>query len=117
MIHITGRIHWYMTLTQILNRKTWLSDASFAAQRPSIEDLLRRLYRKVLEVQMIAVCATASTWNRAAKNVVDWQGFEALERSVEELDEEIRGVLDREVVDGVERRVVMWDRDLDMEVM
>ena len=114
ILHITGRILWYTHLTRLLQAPGWADEAQFRAAHAQTRDSIAKLYRKVLELEMVCVCAAASAWNLAAKNVVDWQGLGALTGAIDELDEELRGVVDRCAV-GVLRAALLADfHDLDV---
>lgn len=87
--HVLGRIDFYMTLVSLLVPGSWRDDAKFRAQQDAVRDQISRQYRRILEFEMNTVCAAASAWNPAAKNVVDWHGLAGMIGTIQEADEEI----------------------------
>ncbi|KAJ4144456.1 hypothetical protein LMH87_003338 [Akanthomyces muscarius] len=87
--HVLGRIDFYMTLVSLLVPGSWRDDAKFRSQQDAVRDQISRQYRKILEFEMNTVCAAASAWNPAAKNVVDWNGLAGMIKTIQEADEEI----------------------------
>ncbi|TQV94094.1 hypothetical protein V2A60_002839 [Cordyceps javanica] len=87
--HVLGRIDFYMTLASLLLPGSWRDDAKFRSQQDAMRDQISRQYRKILEFEMNCVCAAASAWNPAAKNVVDWNGLAGMIKRIEEADEEL----------------------------
>ncbi|KAJ4160277.1 hypothetical protein NW754_003403 [Fusarium falciforme] len=60
-----------------------------------VRQTLLDLYRRILEYEMNIVCAAASAWNMAARNVVDWQGWRTMDDAVREKDVEVMGEMER----------------------
>ncbi|ODA80881.1 hypothetical protein RJ55_03841 [Drechmeria coniospora] len=109
ILHIAGRIPWYMCLAQLL-----LVPAPPDYQE-STRAILVRLYRKVLELEMNCVCATAGAWNSAAKNVVGWTSLGTLVAEIVELDRRVRALVEKEGEVGVREMLLAMDVDLDLE--
>lgn len=63
---------------------------------------------------MNCVCATASAWNAAAKNVVRWATMDQLVRSVVELDEQLVGVVRAHCTARVQDSLLVHYRDCDV---
>ncbi|KAM6480724.1 hypothetical protein HDV62DRAFT_102733 [Trichoderma sp. SZMC 28011] len=114
-LHVLGRIPWYMHLSELIMASAWKSDADFLEQRDRTRERLLKLYRKVLEFEMNCVCAAASSWNNAAKNVVGWHKLGAMVREIEELDVEIGNLIvtyiDRRVAETIRR----YNEDLKLD--
>ncbi|KAG6163608.1 hypothetical protein E4U27_002427 [Claviceps purpurea] len=88
LAYVVGRIPWYMHVAQLLDARCWKDDERFRKTLQNTRDTLIKLYRKVLEFEMNCVCATASAWNAAARNVVGWNTIDQLMDSIKELDEQ-----------------------------
>lgn len=122
MIHIIGRIPWYMHLTHLLQCPSWIDAEDFEARqhefryrRDRAKDVILRVYRRVLEFEMNCVCATASAWNSVARHTVRWQSLGKLVDSILELDEQLHELVEDYVVEGP-RRQQMLARDVDLDV-
>lgn len=122
MLHVVGRIPWYMHLTHLLQCPSWVDaddfearHKEFAYRRDKAKDAVLRLYKRVLEFEMNCVCATASAWNQVAKHAVRWQTIGQLIDDICEADEKARGLIDELVVEG-SRRQKMLSRDVDLDV-
>ncbi|KAJ6786409.1 hypothetical protein PWT90_03379 [Aphanocladium album] len=87
--HVLGRIDFYMALSTILLPGSWRNDTAFRSQQEAVRHQISQQYRKILEFEMNCVCAAASAWNPAAKNVVDWNGLAGMVKAIEDADEEI----------------------------
>lgn len=48
---------------------------------------------------MNIVCAAASAWNMAARNVVDWHGWKAMADAVREKDDELMSYVEKNGTD------------------
>ncbi|EHK44646.1 hypothetical protein TRIATDRAFT_6711, partial [Trichoderma atroviride IMI 206040] len=94
-LHVIGRIPWYMHLSELMLASGWKSDADFNREQNGVKERLVKLYRKVLEFEMNCVCAAASTWNNAAKNVVGWHALGSLVRDIETLDDELAELINK----------------------
>lgn len=122
MVHIVGRIPWYMHLTHLLQCPSWVDADDFEARqhefqmrRDGAKDAVLRLYRRVLEFEMNCVCAAASAWNSVAKHTVRWQTLGKLIDEVFEADERARQLVNDYVVES-SRRTKMLARDVDMDI-
>lgn len=80
--HVVGRIPWYMALAQLLDHRAWPA-------------ALVDLFRAVLKLEMNCVCAAASAWNTAAKNVVGWAELGALARQIARADADLPAIRER----------------------
>ncbi|CAI6101226.1 hypothetical protein V2G26_000279 [Clonostachys chloroleuca] len=125
MVHVIGRIHWYMHLTYLLQCPSW-HDAEdlaarqdeLAARRTRARDEVLRLYRRVLEFEMNCVCASASAWNSAARHMVRWNSLDKLNESIVEADGKVRRLVEELVVEGAMRtRMLAWEADLDLDAL
>lgn len=115
-LHVLGRIPWYMHLSEILLASAWKNDLDFNAQRDRVRDRLLQLYRKVLEFEMNCVCAAASSWNIAAKNIVGWHGLGAIVREIEELDNEMTALMVKYIDRGVAQNILRLNENLKLDV-
>jgi hypothetical protein len=114
VLRVTGRISWYMFLTQLLLPESWRHDTDFRAHAPQARDLILAQYRRVLEYEMNCVCATATSWNMAAKNVVGPQALGKLDAAIREADAEIARFVERYCTEGVAERLLALDKDLEV---
>ncbi|KAJ3491960.1 hypothetical protein NLG97_g5488 [Lecanicillium saksenae] len=87
--HVLGRIDFYMSIASLLLPGSWQKDATFRSQQDAVRDQVSRQYRRILEFEMNCVCAAASVWNPAAKNVVDWNGLPGMVMAIQDADGEI----------------------------
>lgn len=113
--HVLGRIPWYMHLSELLLGSAWKNDDDFHRQRDRTRERLLILYRKVLEFEMNCVCAAASSWNNAAKNVVGWHGLGTLVREIEDLDAEIANLIATYIARGVAETITRHNDDLKLD--
>ncbi|KEY66771.1 hypothetical protein S7711_07552 [Stachybotrys chartarum IBT 7711] len=113
--HVFGRIQWYMLLSRLLLPSAWRDDAAFrrAQETQQTREMLVGLYRKVLEFEMNCVCAAASSWNNAAKNVVGWAGLAALVDALRDADAEVEGYVARNCDEGTKAVLLGRCRDLE----
>ncbi|KAF7549485.1 hypothetical protein G7Z17_g6368 [Cylindrodendrum hubeiense] len=88
-LYLTANIPRFTSLPHILHRSAWQEERDYLRLREHTREALLVLYRRILECEMNCVCAAASTWNRAARNVVDWQGWQAMAEKMREADEEL----------------------------
>ena len=125
MVHIIGRIPWYMNLTHLLQCPTWYDADDFAARqeefrhrRDRCRDAVLRLYRRVLEFEMNCVCATASAWNSVARHTVRWNALGELNEKIREADARARELVLEHVVETTKReKMLALERDLDVEAL
>ena len=115
MLHIAGRIHWYMDLVRLLQRPLWDKNADYSTRGYKARDAILRLYRKILEYEMNCVCATASAWNTVAKHVVRWNSMGKLIEEIVEADEVIREFVKTCLVEEQRDRLLQLNADLDLE--
>ncbi|KAF4344509.1 hypothetical protein FBEOM_1523 [Fusarium beomiforme] len=99
-VHISHNIPHYMTLHRALHPTSWSSLPEFQRLQPQVHQTLLTLYRRILEYEMNIVCAAASAWNMAARNVVDWHGWKAMADAVREMDGELTGYVEKNGTDG-----------------
>ncbi|KAL7931528.1 hypothetical protein V8C35DRAFT_282526 [Trichoderma chlorosporum] len=114
-LHVLGRIPWYMHLSELILASAWKSDADFYSQRDRTKERILKLYRKVLEFEMNCVCAAASSWNNAAKNVVGWHKLGTMVRDIEELDAEISNLITEYIDKGVAVNIRRHNGDLKLD--
>nr|CEG05540.1 unnamed protein product [Fusarium clavum] len=88
-VDITNAIPHFMTLHRVLHPSSWTSLPDFQRLQPHLHQTLLSLYRRILEYEMNIVCAAASAWNMAARNVVDWHGWKTMADAVRESDAEL----------------------------
>ncbi|KAI9150247.1 hypothetical protein HJFPF1_10005 [Paramyrothecium foliicola] len=111
VVFVTGRISFYMFLTQLLLPASWRDQKDFHSKKDEARDMVIAQYRRVLEFEMNCVCATATSWNMAAKNVVGWQGLGKLDESIREGNDELRAFIEKYCIEAVSSRLVALDRD------
>lgn len=114
VLYVAGRISFYMFLSQLLLPESWKSDKDFKCRQQEIRDMVLNLYRRVLEFEMNCVCATAISWNMAAKNVVDWQGLVKMDQGIREDNEALGKYIREHCTDAVAMRLLALDRDLEV---
>ncbi|KAH6958693.1 hypothetical protein DER45DRAFT_234506 [Fusarium avenaceum] len=98
-VHITDNIPHYLTLHRALRPTSWTSQPEFQRLQPHVRQTLLDLYRRILEYEMNIVCAAASAWNMAARNVVDWHGWKAMADAVREKDDELMSYVEKNGTD------------------
>lgn len=111
--HVLGRIDYYMALSAVLLPSAWRDGAEFRSRQNAVRDQISRQYRKILEFEMNCVCASASAWNPAAKNVVDWQGLAKLVMVIQEADEAIVELVKTNTTAVTRHRLLKSYKDLD----
>ena len=99
-----------------MNPQLWKSQDAFKARCSEMKDELLRLYRKVLELQMNVVCAAASAWNRAAKNVVDRNMLGDLVQTLTDMDAKMRDIVESELIDSWSTRLGDEDKNLETDI-
>ncbi|KAG6010205.1 hypothetical protein E4U21_007682 [Claviceps maximensis] len=104
LVYVVGRIPWYMHCAHLLDARCWKDDDRFRKTQQATKDVLIKLNRKVLEFEMNCVCATASAWNAAARNVVEWNKMDQLVNNIKQLDEQI--------IETIKLNCVEKDRDI-----
>lgn len=114
IIHVTGRIPWYMYLSQLLLRESWQDHKLPASHAQQTRDSVLRLYRRVLEFEMNCVCAAASVWNKPAKNVVDWNSLPGLISAIEDAEATVKADVELHATEAVQKWLLRCDRDLEL---
>jgi hypothetical protein len=114
-LHVIGRVPWYMHLSELMLASGWKSDAEFYREQDGVRERLLKLYRKVLEFEMNCVCAAASTWNNAAKNVVGWNAMASLVDDIETLDAEFAELIKKYIARGVAESILRYNSDLELD--
>ncbi|KAK5996467.1 hypothetical protein PT974_01801 [Cladobotryum mycophilum] len=117
IIHIIGRIPWYTHLSELMISSNWKDDRDFRRQQPHTREYIVTLYRKVLEFQMNCVCAAASTWNHAARNVVGWKDMGSLVESIRDADRQIIEEMERFAKESTKETLLGYSKDLDLQTM
>jgi hypothetical protein len=123
MVHLVGRISWYMNLTQLILSPSWHDADDFAARREDFarhgaenRDAISRLYRRVLEFEMNCVCAAASAWNNRAKQVVCWKRVGRLVEDLRAADEKVHALVQANIKEARLRDdLLACDADLDLD--
>ena len=93
LIHVVGRLSFYMDLAGLLTPTAWADYRLYCELLNLVRDLLVRLYRMLLELEMNCVCATASTWNMAAKHAVAWKELPGLTQTIRDLDAKVVAIV------------------------
>ncbi|KAJ4321212.1 hypothetical protein N0V84_005459 [Fusarium piperis] len=107
-VHLIATIPHYMSLARCTYPSSWTSPDDYERLQLQVRQTLLDLYRRILEYEMNIVCAAASAWNMAARNVVDWQGWRAMDDAVREKDVELMGDIEKYGTD--EARALMEER-------
>lgn len=103
-----------MSLSWLLLQDSWKNSHEFILHQADAHDHIVRLYRRVLEFEMTCICASASTWNAAAKSVVNWSGLNAMVQRLTAADAEMTNYIAQyATTDGQQSRFKCND-DLDL---
>ncbi|KAI8724113.1 NACHT-N domain-containing protein [Fusarium sp. LHS14.1] len=94
-VHLITTIPHYMSLARCTYPSSWASSEDYERLQLQVRQTLLDLYRRILEYEMNIVCAAASAWNMAARNVVDWQGWRTMDDAVREKDVEVMGEMEK----------------------
>jgi hypothetical protein len=97
-----------MSLARCTYPSSWTSPEDYERLQLQVRQTLLDLYRRILEYEMNIVCAAASAWNMAARNVVDWQGWRTMDDAVREKDVEVMGEMEKYGTD--EARALMEEK-------
>ncbi|CAM1505766.1 Fc.00g114030.m01.CDS01 [Cosmosporella sp. VM-42] len=89
LIYLTNNISRFTALSRTLLQENWETADTVMNLRDHTRHTLLNLYRKILEFEMNCICAGASSWNIAAKNVVDWNGWSSMAAAVRDADEQL----------------------------
>lgn len=111
LIHIVGRVSWYMRLAQLLEPKSWADESLFASRRAQSRDTLVSLYRSVLELEMNCVCASNGQTNADAMDVVSWDDIRGLLSDIMRADEGVVDMVMQHCVDPVKEELLGLDAD------
>ncbi|PHH82994.1 hypothetical protein CDD83_3094 [Cordyceps sp. RAO-2017] len=114
LIHVIGRIPWYMHLPQLFSAKSWADERVFGERQDQTRYALVDLYRAVLELEMNCVCAAASSWNPAAKNVVNWDDLGAVVRSIIQADDDMANLVQQYCTPEAQDQLLRLDTDFNM---
>ncbi|KAK0386767.1 hypothetical protein NLU13_6603 [Sarocladium strictum] len=101
LLHVTGRLSWYMHLSLLLLGDNWRDLQLFTERKDQVRSAILDLYARLLEFEMNCICASASSWNNAAKHVVPWQGLPELVRELQEADARMAQLVDETAADKV----------------
>ncbi|TLD23118.1 hypothetical protein PspLS_07621 [Pyricularia sp. CBS 133598] len=93
--HVSGRLSWFMALTRVLLRESWSEDADFGQFRKEVYSRTAGLYRKLLEFEVRCVCACASPFKTAAKDILGWNGWGDLVASIKVAEAALNAEIDR----------------------
>ncbi|KAH7129988.1 hypothetical protein B0J13DRAFT_563666 [Dactylonectria estremocensis] len=105
-LYLTTNIPRFTSLPHILQRSAWRDERDFLRLREQTREAVLVLYRHILECEMNCVCAAASSWNRAARNVVDWHGWQAMAERMREADAELTRIVEKHVTE--ETQELIW---------
>ncbi|KAM0420787.1 hypothetical protein ACHAPT_011448 [Fusarium lateritium] len=100
-VHFIATIPHFMSLARCTYPSSWASSDDYQRLQLQVRQTLLDLYRRILEYEMNIVCAAASAWNMAARNVVDWQGWRTMDDAVREKDAELMGEMEKYGTDEV----------------
>ena len=75
--------------------------------------MLIKLNRKVLEFEMNCVCAAASAWNAAARNVVEWNTMDQLMNNIKQLEERVIETIKLNCLEKTRDTLLAQYRDMD----
>ncbi|KAG8423358.1 hypothetical protein J3458_000260 [Metarhizium acridum] len=114
LVHVVGRTSWYMHLAQLLLANSWGAEHQYREQRHALRERLVKLYQKVLELEMNCVCATASAWNTAAKNVVGWNTLDKLVNNLLHMDAQVVEIIEKHCAERIRETLLQENQDLDM---
>lgn len=112
LLYVTARISRFMLLSQFLSQETWEDYEDFRNLQETTRRTLLDLYRKTLEFEMNCVCASASAWNMAAKNVVDWHGWKGMNTAIREIDDLICRDIDKHGTKSAKERLLRSADDM-----
>ncbi|KAK9440551.1 hypothetical protein VB005_05183 [Metarhizium brunneum] len=114
LVHVVGRISWYMHLAELLRANSWGAEHQFREQQYAVRERLVNLYQKVLELEMNCVCATASAWNTAAKNVVGWNTLDKVVKDLLDMDAQVVEIVEKHCAERTRETLLQEYLDLDM---
>ena len=103
-----------MHLAQLPLGGSWEAYHQLQDEQRNIREKLVKLYRKVLELVMNCVCATASSWNAAAKNVVKWNTLDNLINTICDLDEQVAQIVRQNCHARAKEALLERFKDLDL---
>ncbi|KAF7555210.1 hypothetical protein G7046_g6611 [Stylonectria norvegica] len=114
LLYLMSDISRFMAFSQLLLQQTWKTEEDYRDLAARTRQALLDLYRKILELEMNCVCAAASSWNMAAKNVVDWKGWDQMVQAIRDSDAEVSRDLEAY---GTERATKQFRAEKDEEVV
>lgn len=114
ILHTTGRMSWYMHLSLLLLGDNWQELELFMEKQEAVRNTVVDLYARVLEFEMNCLCASASSWNNAAKHVVAWQGLPDLVRGLQEANEEVVKLVDDNAAEKIKADLLARNRSLEL---
>lgn len=113
LIHIVGRVSWYMRLAQLFEPESWADERVFADGRAATRQALVDLYRHVLLLEMNCLCASAGESNAAARDSVSWDDFRSLVRNVMVADDAVVDMIRRSCTEDVGNGLLALDADFE----
>ncbi|PHH80396.1 hypothetical protein CDD82_1762 [Ophiocordyceps australis] len=105
LVHVVARIPWYMALAHVASPSSWSLKAEYLRHHEEMHAELLRLYRAVLELEMNCVCAAASIWNMAAKNVIGWESLPDLLDGICRADARVMALVHQYCTPSVQRQL------------
>lgn len=114
ILHTTGRLSWYMHLSLLLLGDNWQDLNVFMEKHENTRTALVDLYARLLEFEMNCICASASSWNNAAKHVVAWQGFPDLVKELEEADAEMYRFVEEHAAEKIKADLLSRNRTMEL---
>ncbi|KJZ68882.1 hypothetical protein HIM_11726 [Hirsutella minnesotensis 3608] len=114
LIHVVGRVSWYMQLGRLVAPSSWSDAGEFQSQQAEVRRDIVDLYRNVLEFQMNCVCAAASSTSERQADVADvvcWDDIRSVVRAVMRADEAIIETVCRCCATEARRALLDLDKD------
>lgn len=105
---------WYMQLSLLLLGDNWQDLQLFTEKQETIRNTVVDLYARVLEFEMNCLCASASSWNNAAKHVVAWQGLPELVRELQQANEEVVKLVEENAAEKIRGELLARNRSLEL---
>jgi hypothetical protein len=116
LLHTTGRMSWYMHLSLLLLGDNWQDLQLFTERQEATRSAIVDLYARLLEFEMNCICASASSWNNAAKHVVPWQGLPELVRELEEANTQMVKLVEENAAEKIREDLLRKNRSLELVV-
>ncbi|PHH59128.1 hypothetical protein CDD81_3704 [Ophiocordyceps australis] len=105
IVHVVGRIRWYMALAHVVEPSSWTHKSDYLRHQDATRASLLGLYRAVLELEMNCVCAAASIWNMAAKNVIGWASLGELLEAICQADAHVAELVEHHCTPSTRARL------------